>query len=114
MVPMSWDDCFRAMNHLAGRTRLSWPQEGSGGFNCHEDFTISDIMGGAAWMITAPGDMLLSVPSITGFLELDTPVVGHEISWILGFVIILPFALIVASMLTYAAEDRERRRIERL
>lgn len=84
MEPLSWTECFRAMNELAGRTRLSWPEPNSGGFNCHPDFTISDVSGGAAWIVTAPGDWLLGIPEVAQFLELEKPVVGHWASWIIG------------------------------
>lgn len=72
------------MNELAGRTRLDWPESGSGGFNCHPDFTVSDVYGGAAWILTAPGDWLLGFPVVARFLELETPVVGNWASWIIG------------------------------
>lgn len=84
MDPISWTDCFRIMNALAGRTCFSWPQQGSGGFNCHPDFTISDVWGGFAWIVTAPGDWILNQSIIAQFFELDTPVVGHFFSWWLG------------------------------
>jgi hypothetical protein len=87
MAPLSWDDCFKTMNYLADRGRFSWPQQGSGGFNCHPDFTISDITGGVSWIITAPGDWLFSNPKLVAFLELDTPVVGHSASWVVGLLL---------------------------
>jgi hypothetical protein len=114
MEPLSWYDCFVWMNGLAGRGRFSWPQPGSGGFNCHPDFTISDLTGGAAWLITAPGDWVLGLPAVSSFLELDTPVVGHVLSWWLGMLLLMPLLsvmiVLIAAPFVYAAEDRRNLR----
>ncbi|MHA6347547.1 hypothetical protein [Roseivivax sp. CAU 1761] len=110
MEPLSWTECFRAMHTLAGRTRFSWPQPDSGGFNCHPDFTISDVYGGAAWILTAPGDWILGIPAVARFFELETPVAGHLFSYWLGAMIAMPIVLIILAPFVYAHEDRQRRR----
>lgn len=110
MQPFLWQDCFRAMNAIAGRPCLSWPQEGPGGFNCHEDFTVPDVSDGAAWLLTAPGDALLGPPWVASLLELQTPVVGHVFSWWLGVMLLIPVALVIVAPFVYATEGRERRR----
>lgn len=113
MDPLPWTECFRVMNALAGRTRFSWPQPDSGGFNCHPDFTITDIWGGFAWILTAPGDWILNRPFIARFFELDTPVVGHLFSWWLGAMIAMPFVLIVLAPFVYAHDHRQERKRRR-
>jgi hypothetical protein len=113
MEPLAWQDCFRAMNSLAGRGRLSWPQPDSGGFNCHPGFTVTDVSGGAAWLITAPGDWILGLPAVSRFFELSTPVVGHPLSWVVGLMLCIPvFSILVVLTIApfvYAAESRESR-----
>lgn len=87
------------MYALAGRSRFSWPQEGSGGFNCSPDFTISDLTGAAQWLWTSPGDLILTVKSLHQFFEIQGPAVGHIFSYVFGF-FFFPVALM---LILYAA-----------
>ena len=98
------------MHSLTGRSRFSWPESDSGGFNCSADFTFTDVWGGFSWIITTPGDWILNYPVVARFFELDTPVVGNMFSWWLGIMLLSLLALIVLAPLAYAYEDRQERK----
>lgn len=85
MVVYDWRECAQAMYTLAGRSRFSWPQEGSGGFNCSPDFTISDLTGALRWLWTFPGDLILTIKPLHQFFEIQGPAVGHLFSYVFGF-----------------------------
>jgi hypothetical protein len=83
---MNWSECAAAMESEGRYPRLAWPLgEGRAGFDCNPDAaTASDVTGAAAWILTWPGDYILSRPAVRSFMEMGPdPVAGSGWAWVL-------------------------------
>lgn len=86
---MNWAECSRHQEWTGIRDRFSWPTDGLAGFNCEPGLTISDIGGAIAWLWTFPSDLLLRVPAINAFFELDPLTTGGVWSGLLTLAAVL-------------------------
>lgn len=92
MSPINWKDCVALYEQYSLRSRFEWPLQESGGFNCSEEITISELWGVISWIWTWPGDWVLRADAMTRFFELDQGVTGHWVSTLLGWLIFVHVA----------------------
>jgi hypothetical protein len=87
---MKWDLCV--VDRLLTKNESRFDRPESGGFDCTENLTISDIWGGWQWLVSWPGDWILSQEPLRSFFELDGPIgpIGAGGSMVLGY---LPFTM---------------------
>lgn len=89
MSPMNWKECVAVNERWSIRSRLEWPPQSDGGFNCSQQFTISEVTGAISWVWTWPGDWLLRREPIRSFFEVESQATGHLFSTLLGWLLIL-------------------------
>lgn len=86
MTALNWKECVASKELYY--SRFTWPDKAWGGFNCSEDFTVSEVWGAIAWIWTWPGDWVLRLEPINTFFELPPNVTGHWLSTTLGWILL--------------------------
>jgi hypothetical protein len=88
MTALNWKECVSQGERWFAASRFEWPDKAQGGFNCSEQFTISEVWGAISWIWTWPGDWILRSEPINSFFELSPNLTGHWVSTTLGWVIL--------------------------
>lgn len=96
---MNWKECAEIREALNPGARFEWPPTFLNGFDCTQDFTVSDVLGAISWLWTWPGDYILSSEPFRTFFEIEQPVaIGAIGSTLLGWFLYLGFWIIVLMM----------------
>mgnify|MGYP003133120368 CR=1 FL=1 len=97
---MNWKECASRLEAILPGGRFHWP--GWNGFDCSQDFTISDVWGGISWIWTWPGDWILSREPLATFFEIEgSTAIGATGSTILGFLILLIIVGLLGSLMEF-------------